>query len=201
MKTRIFLDMDGVMVDFDSGACAAHGVTPAWLAERRTPGQWSIVDPLGVSLDTFWDRINDQGETFWLGLQPQPWLRELLHLVDTITDDWYVVSSPDEAAVGAVYSGKVKWLKRYFGKSFNRFIPTPHKHLLAGNGILIDDHQTNVNEFVRHGGQAVVFPSIGNNLYPHRDRPVYWLSNQAQLSSLTNHFHISEGTSHAPQIS
>lgn len=163
------------MVDFDSGACAAHGVTPAWLAERRTLGQWSIVDPLEVSLDTFWDRINDQGETFWIGLQPQPWLKELLHLVDTITDDWHVVTAPSHCDTS--YTGKVKWLKRYFGKSFDRFIITPHKHLLAKvDTLLIDDRQENCINFYEAGGRVQLFPSIGNCLYEYKDLPVEYLT-------------------------
>ena len=36
------------------------------------------------------------------------------------------------------------------------------KHLMAGNGILIDDSPANVNKFRQYGGHAILVPSNWN---------------------------------------
>lgn len=38
------------------------------------------------------------------------------------------------------------------------------KHLMAGNGVLIDDWEVNVNKFREAGGEAVLIPSNWNSV-------------------------------------
>ena len=110
---RILLDMDGVLVDFISGACAAWGVSSEDVLRYWQPGEWDIVHPLCLALgfpepisnNQFWARL--EGDSFWLGLEPLPWLDDLLELVKGYTKDWHIVTSPSLCPTS--YDGKVKW--------------------------------------------------------------------------------------------
>jgi len=171
MITRILLDMDEVITDFTGGACRVHGWTRQELEAERSPGEWDITKPMGITQDEFWAPINAAGSDFWFGLQPLPWIYDVLHMMDSLTDKWFILSSP--AWGSASYIGKVLWLKRFFGHKFDRFCITPHKYLLAKEGaLLIDDSPHNVETFRSAGGRALLFPSRGNDLYRWADDPV-----------------------------
>ena len=188
--------MDEVIVDFISGACKAHGtnyeaVLPHWLK-----GSWDMKVPLSRALgrskpqDTltpteFWKPI-DGDRDFWLNLEPLPWAHEVIELVKQYTDDWHIISSPSYCHTS--YDGKVHWLKRYFGKDFNNFALTPHKHIFAGTGVtLIDDRDMNVEQFmwtregVRTGGNGIVFPRHQNSNHPYVGFEIAYLRQSLNL--------------------
>lgn len=175
----VLLDLDDVLVDFTSAACAVHGIDPAILDLRRTPGIWSWTEESWPNLSAaqFWQPINAAGSRFWYSLKPLPWLADLFALADSITEtlnEWHIVTSPswDESC----YSGKVAWLKTTFGKSFDRFHLTSYKEMFAKEGtLLIDDREENCEAFTAAGGQAVVFPTLGNKFHAHRADPVAYL--------------------------
>lgn len=170
-KPTILIDMDEVLVDFMTGACLAHGWSPQYLASKRKPGVWCLAKTMGLSLGQFWQPINKAGEPFWLSLRPLPWMGDLLQLVDANSKEWHIVSSPSHDP--SCYSGKVAWLKNYFGNTFDRFVLTPHKHLFAkSSAILIDDKEENTAEFCQAGGKAVLFPSLTNLLSEYVSEPV-----------------------------
>jgi len=192
---RILLDMDGVLVDFVGGAAKAHGWTHDQLVQVWPPGQYEIAEPMGLTLDEFWQPINETGEQFWLQLEPLPWIHDILHLlvtIETVTGvDWYIATTPSHHS--SSYSGKVKWLQEFFGQDFDRFILTGHKHLLAGNGqtVLIDDNRSNVDKFVRAGGEALLFPARWNALHQFADDPVPHLT--GSMKNLFDALQIPQG--------
>lgn len=172
---RILLDLDEVLADFVGGALAVHGWTRERLETVWAPGTWSIVEPMGLSLEEFWAPINAAGESFWVGLTPLRWAHDLLRLITEITDDWFIVSSPSQC-VGA-YSGKARWVQQFLGDGFDRLVITNHKHLLAKPGvILIDDREESVRKFIAVGGDGLTFPSRHNYLYQYANDPVSYLS-------------------------
>lgn len=180
---KIFVDLDEVLVDFVGAACREWGTTKEQVVKHWTPGVWGIEPFLGKTLgrgedaplttEEFWTRINGKVE-FWEQLQPLPWADDVLALVSSVTDDWYIVSSPTNCET--CHTGKVRWLKRRFGQTFNRFALWPHKHLLAQPGtILIDDAEHNVDSFERAGkgySRGVLFPHIGNSRYRRATDPL-----------------------------
>ena len=180
-EIRILLDMDEVLVDFIGGVCRLFGITRKELEEHWIPGEWDIFLPLckaisrTMSSDEFWGKINERGETFWLGLDTMPWINELLKLVQSLTDDWHIVTSPSHLPCS--YSGKVKWLKNWFGPDFDRFAITPHKEIFAcKNVILVDDRQENVIRFREAGGEGILFPTQGNSLHKFTDNPLHYVT-------------------------
>lgn len=172
---RILLDMDGVLVDFVGGALAVHGISRTELESRWPIGTYDIVKPMGLTAEEFWKPINEKGKDFWVELEPMPWIDELVNLVESLTDDWHIASSPSRSAQS--YAGKVLWLKWYFGELFDRFVLTPHKHIFACNSaVLIDDQEENVNRFIGAAGRGILFPARWNSLYLHRHDPVKYIS-------------------------
>lgn len=189
---RILLDMDDVLVDFVDGAAALWGLTTEDLLPHWDLGVWDCVPPLGkalhardgdhpdgMSVADFWARVGAQAY-FWDNLRPLPWCDSLLTMAAAFTDDWYIVSSPSRCP--SSWSGKVRWLKDYFGEEFNRIVLTRHKHLLAGPGVvLIDDQDSNVLEFtvdkdgLPTGGEGVLFPKYHNRNHVNRDDPVRYV--------------------------
>lgn len=182
-EIRIILDLDDVLVDFVGGVCKLLGITKQDLEKHWTPGNWDIVPSLSKAigmLDTFkekqfWEAINDGGEQFWLELEELPWMNDLDQLVIDSTDDWHIVSSPSYSPCS--YAGKVKWLKNWYGNQFDRFAITPHKEIFAcENVILIDDRQENISKFRKAGGEGILFPTRGNNLYSFSDNPLKYVT-------------------------
>ena len=167
----IYLDMDEVLVDFVGGACAAHGWTREQFEKVRTPGVWSMPEFMGLSLDEFWEPIHAAGENFWFDLNPTPWCKEVIELAEEYSKEWHIVTAPSRCETS--YTGKVRWLKSYFGPQFNNFVITPHKHILAQEHTwLIDDREKNVESFCEDGGNALCFPNLGNNLHAYHNDPV-----------------------------
>lgn len=107
-----------------------------------------FLDLDGVCVDTP-EEIEDTVE-FWVGLRELPWFRELYAgLLDL--GEVYFLTAPSSANAA---KGKILWLQDRFGKNFDRYIITCHKHLLSGTGVLIDDRDKHVKAFEN----AVKFP-------------------------------------------
>lgn len=176
---RILLDMDELLSDFVGGACREWGKTAAEVEQHWEPGRWDIVPPLAAALGepltdlAFWDRLHNRAE-FWAGLDPLPWVDELVDAAARWTDDWWVVTSPSHCP--SSYYGKAQWLKRQFGRRFDRFHLTPHKHLFArADTLLIDDRDDNVDRFIAAGGKGLVFPRHHNSQHRHKGDPLKYV--------------------------
>jgi 5'(3')-deoxyribonucleotidase len=149
-------------------------------------GVWDMVPPLGRVLDRpftetdFWSRINGSAD-FWSGLRPHPWCHEVIEMVSRMAPkEWFIVSAPSRC--DSSFTGKIRWLKAQFGETFNRFVLTPHKHLFAGRGVcLIDDRDSNVEDFRLEGGDGIVFPRYHNAAHAHRDRPLAYVRDKLVL--------------------
>jgi hypothetical protein len=99
--THVFLDLDGVLVDFLGGAMKAHGET----IDKIIPGEWWVHKYLGITEEEFWSKIT--GHQFWAGLLPLWDFHLILQIVYVFTagqDMTWLCSSP--ARDPGCYSGK-----------------------------------------------------------------------------------------------
>lgn len=155
MDKQVFLlDMDGVCTNFIRGASKVHGIN--WI-DNPPDNFWN----LGLTQTEFWRPITAIGESFWRELEEYPWFIDL-HRMLLDKGDVVFVSSPSKDPYSL--AGKIYWLQKRFGNDFRDFFLGSRKELMAGNGILIDDHDPNVDKFNRAGGQAIVFPQPWNCL-------------------------------------
>lgn len=178
-RVRVLLDMDEVLVDFVGGALRAWGSTYQACLPHWQPGVWGCIPALSKALgypadaplidEQFWQLLDGLGEDFWFNLKTHPWTDEVLCMASRVTDDWHIISSPSHHP--SCYTGKVRWLKQFFGPTFDRFALTPHKEIFARHDvILIDDSDANVQKFRRAGGKAVLFPRYNNSLHRIADK-------------------------------
>lgn len=198
MQYTLLVDMDEVLCDFVGGACQLFGTTKEELHKIQVPGIWDIVAPLSlcrgclhpkmITTHRFWGSITEQGEDFWVNLEPLPWANTLVTFIGDLIysgllahENWHVITAPSKCPTS--YSGKVKWLKNFFGKEFDRFCITPHKEIFAkSSAILIDDREENIVKFEKSGGIGVLFPSRGNRLYEFHDNPIpYVITKLSQI--------------------
>lgn len=185
---RVLLDMDEVLTDFIGGACKLFGVSKWDLEQVWTPGQWDIVpyleQLLGKPLDTeaFWEAIHRQGAGFWTSLEETAWCQSLVDEIGNFTHDWHIVTSPSHCP--SSYAGKVEWIKRRFGRTFDRFAITPHKYIFARPDVLlIDDRASTIDKFRADGGRGIVFPAHHNWLFRLKDTPLEWVFMQVSKES------------------
>ena len=163
-KQQILLDMDGVLSDFFSGALSVlngdynRKVTPKEYATKF--GKWEIYDYYGISVEEFWNSINDT-YGFWLNLQPLPWAEKLYKDLSDI-GDVTIVTSPTEDPYCA--KEKLQWLNAQLRVEAKNVFIGSRKYLMAGNGILIDDYKKNVDDFKACGGEAILVPSNWNTV-------------------------------------
>lgn len=176
-KFSVLVDLDEVLADFRSGACEVHGWDKDEIdAKTMELNCWDMCQPTGITQDEFWKPIHQAGCGFWSRLKPLPWFDQLVGwLNERFKEDWYVVSSPSRCPTS--YYGKALWIEEKFGHAFMnyRFIPFCNKSILAKVGTLIDDRPENVAKFIDAGGDAILFPSVGNTLHPYRNNPVGYL--------------------------
>lgn len=157
MQAKIFLDLDGVVVDFVSEACRAAGL-PVGHDEVTSS---NFFQPHGLTLQDFWDAIDEEGEAFWAGLKKYPWADGLIGLASTLDPGFHFLTTPSHCPTS--WAGKRRWLRERFGGDFHRQIFTKSKELVAReNHILIDDSDVNVGKFREAGGRAILFPQRWN---------------------------------------
>jgi len=161
-KTRILLDMDGVLVDFLSGALIAlnrdfnRNVTIEEYAAKF--GLWETYDYYNISTREFWESIHSTPD-FWYNLKPMPWYKELYEELSKL-GEVTIVTTPSADPTCAMQ--KLQWLDNYMNIKSDAVFLGSRKYLFAGNGILIDDYYNNVNKFRAAGGEAVLIPANWN---------------------------------------
>jgi 5'(3')-deoxyribonucleotidase len=171
---RVLLDMDGVLVDFVGGICAAHGRENPYL--KGATG-WNTDKALGISEEEFWRPAENPG--FWERLEWMPDGRRILdYVIGTIgKQNVYILTSParsddDGQDEAECHYGKLLWLYREL-PSFarkGRLLFGSCKHLCAAKGnILVDDADHNVEAFRAAGGTAVLVPRPWNARHTEKD--------------------------------
>lgn len=153
---RVYLDLDGVLVDFVRSvytrlfgmsrerADEAYEETTDWHAMPRV---------LGITDAELWDAVDGAGEGFWLNLPMLPWAAGLLNMFP----DAVVLTAPTPHPSSA--AGKHRWCQLHSRKC----VITTEKHLLANSkALLIDDNEENIRRFVNAGGQGLLWPAPWN---------------------------------------
>lgn len=161
VEKTILLDLDGVVADFHKEAFKRRGKN---FYEMEREGydfsNWNIWADLGLTESDFYGWLEQEGANFWASLEFTPYGLELYNFCKARAKT-YFVTAPTLDSDSA--KGKVQWIRRHFGRFFNMYVITPHKHLLAKpNTILIDDSDTNIKKFSAAGGKTILFPRQWN---------------------------------------
>lgn len=159
---HILLDMDGVLSNFIGGVERLFDVDMSGLTT------WNIRKALNalperepITAEQFWETIQSNPR-FWADLEPYPWARDVVNwALEKTKGNMTIVTSPDMAV--STYSQKAYWVNRHFPSLMRKLFIGPEKHLMAKpKHILIDDSDSNVEKFIKHGGIGVTFPQPWN---------------------------------------
>jgi hypothetical protein len=157
-RIQVFIDLDGVLADFLTHACARFGRT---LNELPT-GVYDLSRLFGMPWAEIDARIGRDYD-FWRHVPMYPWTKNVITLLreaqtDGVIGDLFVLSSPWQQSPEC-HKAKLEWCDANLGIPTSDAILTPHKSLLAGpNRLLIDDLPSHCEEWCKRGGYAITFP-------------------------------------------
>lgn len=126
-KQVIYIDMDGVIVDFQSGLYKVNGETLKEYEGREDeiPGVFDLMDPMPGAIEA----VTELSKYFDLYiLSTAPWLNP------------------------SAWTSKVNWMHHYFGKDkdspiYKRLIISHNKHLCQGDYLIDDRLKHGVDKF------------------------------------------------------
>jgi hypothetical protein len=155
-KYKIYLDMDGVVADFDKRFTDLAGMGPREFEEK-------------YGKNAFWDFI-DEGDNklvFWIGIPPMPDAQQLVDFVSNY--DYEMLTAPSLKKQSVM--GKGLWMKNQTNKGLFPFKPKVNykkaqnkKDLAAPNHILIDDREDNINSWIAAGGIGILHTSASSTI-------------------------------------
>lgn len=155
MFKKIFLDMDGVFVDFDGGVRKKFNVD--W-----HPTDWSIpYATFGTTFKQFWKELDNA--FFWGELKWTEDGKRIRAIVEPFKPTILTA-----AMMPYAMPGKMQWLKREWPDVVNDkrvLIAGGHsaKQSVAGpDKILIDDKNENIDEWEAAGGMGILYPRPWN---------------------------------------
>ncbi|MBR3940755.1 MAG: hypothetical protein IKJ71_01170 [Bacteroidaceae bacterium] len=122
-RKRIYFDMDGVLVDFESGVAKLDTETKEAYKGRidETPGLFALMEPM-------------------------PGAIEAVQLLAKHYDVYILTTSPWNNPTAA--SDKIGWVKKHLNHIFHkRVIITHHKELLQGDYLIDDRGKNGASEF------------------------------------------------------
>lgn len=173
MNKIIYLDLDGVLVNFVKGVYEILGEKSPILGESDMT-KW-----YGLSHNQFWKEINKYGEAWWADLERLSWADELFDFCQEKfeLDNMFFLTSPSR--LPGCLSGKLKWIQKHYPQMQRKVIFTPQKHLCAREGrILIDDTKSKTSKFHEYGGVGLLFPALYNDCWKLADKPVDFIKEQ-----------------------
>ena len=170
----IYLDMDGVIVDFIGGVERVFG------KPKEPPTCWNFGKWYGLSERVMWNILQpahdrNQIREFWTGLRMYPWATSLITELEQFNIKILLTTTPSKAPESS--SGKMAWIDTHMYKYSRSFIITPIKEALSKDGILIDDSESNVDKFRKEDGTAILFPQPWNCHGVEQDNRVVYTIN------------------------
>ena len=148
-EKRLYVDMDGVLVDFFSGVNRLSSQTRVAYAgnPEDAPGVFSLMDPMPGAIDAL-NRLSQKFDVYILSTAP-----------------WDNPSG---------WSDKLNWIKQYLGPYFKkRLILSHHKDLLRGDFLIDDWDRHGASEFE---GEWIHF---GSQQFPDWDAVEEYLKDKA----------------------
>jgi 5'(3')-deoxyribonucleotidase len=178
MKT-VFLDMDGVLVDFVGGLHRALGL---YYNQELYPYKAGCYDmfPAAVAASRGRHTMDSlhracYSAPFWARMKWDRRGREILGICEACSTDVYLASYPMDHP--EAWAGKLWWINENMPAYKTRvMLMTVHKQILARpNTILIDDRDDNVDKFIAAGGEAYLIPQPWNSKYEIFDSETDWM--------------------------
>ena len=153
---KVYLDMDGVIANFDKRFEDISGMSPKeFEAKYGTKEFWNLID-------------EDNKISFWVGIEEMPGAKALVDYVKKY--NFELLTSP--SAKKQSYLGKLLWVRNHSslfgGKPRVNFKRAKEKHLvkdkLTEKDILIDDREDTIERWNTAGGTGIHYKSASQVL-------------------------------------
>ena len=146
-KYKIYVDMDGVLVDFDGGYEKLTGMTTQE-ADAKGP-------------EFFWKPISDAGAKWWITLKWMPDGKQLWDYVKKYNPELLSAPSREEAS----RMGKRVWVKRELpGTKLILRSADKKQEFASPTSILIDDRKKNIEQWEAAGGIGILHTSTASTI-------------------------------------
>lgn len=142
---KIFIDMDGVLADFDKYICKT--------LKFGTKEEWN----------NRWDLVP---QTIFKDIEPLPDAHELMSYVEHLDNKFILTAIPKNAVIEQARRDKFMWLKKYFGidpwqvcvvyRDEKMLFATETVYNAPTPNVLIDDYEKNVDDWERVGGAGIL---------------------------------------------
>jgi len=153
--TTLYIDMDGVVADFDEYAARTLGVPPSQ----------------GIYPDEVWYKLASNSRLYRDLIKTEyadQLINECLDLALTKNYEiLFLTAVPKGNDVPWAFYDKVIWAQNYYPTipvHFGPFSKDKHQHCKPGD-ILIDDRSSNIEEWRAAGGIAIHHTNINSTLY------------------------------------
>ena len=153
---KVYLDMDGVIANFDKRFKDISGMSPKEFESKYgTKEFWNLID-------------EDNKISFWVGIEEMPGAKALVDYVKKY--NFELLTSP--SAKKQSYLGKLLWVRNHSslfgGKPRVNFRRAKEKHLvkdkLTEKDILIDDREDTIERWNTAGGTGIHYKSASQVL-------------------------------------
>ena len=155
-KYKVYLDMDGVLADFDQRFRDISGMEPKEFEAK-------------YGNKAFWNLIDEENKiSFWVGIKPMSGAADLVKAVKKY--NYELLTSP--SAKKQSYLGKILWVRNNSsllgGKPRINFKKAKEKHQvkpeLSKTDILVDDREDTIERWNAAGGTGIVYKSASQVL-------------------------------------
>lgn len=171
---EIYLDMDGVLFDFFYTALDLYSKTYQFdkknFVKNYPVGRDGLPQLLGLTKAEFWAIIN-KDQYFWTRLPVLPKSRFMVNFCEAFADT-HILTKPNRSP--ASYSGKKEALDRHFPE-LDVYMAKDKSKLSAQGRVLIDDKNTNIDDWRDWGGIGILYPQVWNRNYAFSDTPVEYV--------------------------
>lgn len=164
----VFLDMDGVVVNWVRGICAAHNRPNPYL-EPHAQGVWDVWSLWNMTIDDFWAPCSSE---FWRGLAKTEEADALVGIATAASGvvcgtalPVRVITMPASHGLEGCIEGKLGWLDEHYPTLSHEVIFERDKWKYAAaqpGSLLIDDNEKNCAKWIQSGGYAVLVPRPWN---------------------------------------
>ena len=146
---KIFSDMDGVITDFNGRfEKYSDGIPPSEYEKR-------------FGKEKFWELADGEGVAFWVGM---PWMSDGKTYWDYIKNyDVELLSSPSRSQTSRL--GKRLWVRNNLpGVKLTLAQAAKKQNYAAPNHILIDDRESNIEQWRSQGGIGILHTSAADTI-------------------------------------
>lgn len=160
MQVQPFLDLDGVLADFDE-------LRDRYFGELYKDATHKFYD--SKYDDYMWDQIKEKYPNWFMDIKPMPDMNVLLDFIwpyKPIVLTALVNPKRGSDLMNRTIRQKQEWVHRYLGNIPTIICLRSHKkdYAVAPGAVLIDDNPNNVEEFVTSGGSGILHTSATNTV-------------------------------------